>query len=145
MRISDWSSDVCASDRATAAVAAEPPTYRSGPGDVLEITVWREPELSTVVTVRPDGRISFPLVEDLPASGRTPMELAEEIAAALAEYLQDPLVLVTVASGLGDLDQQIRVVGKATAPQALPFRSGMTILDAVIPAGGLSRQADGKI
>src|SRR3546814_15912917 len=70
------------------------------------------------------------------------MELAEEIAAALAEYLQDPLVLVTVASGLGDLDQQIRVVGKATAPQALPFRSGMTILDAVIAAGGLSRQAD---
>src|SRR3546814_3818439 len=70
--------------------------------------------------------------------------LAEEIAAALAEYLQDPLVLVTVASGLGDLDQQIRVVGKATAPQALPFRSGMTILDAVIAAGGLSRQADGN-
>src|SRR3546814_8816783 len=72
------------------------------------------------------------------------MELAEEIAAALAEYLQDPLVLVTVASGLGDPDQQIRVVGKATAPQALPFRSGMTILDAVIAAGGMFRQADGN-
>src|SRR3546814_14083015 len=67
---------------ATAAVAAEPPTYRIGPGDVLEIPVWREPELSTAVTVRPDGRLSFPLVEDLPASGRTPMELAEEIAGA---------------------------------------------------------------
>src|SRR3546814_16739623 len=107
MRISDWSSDVCSSDLlvacllgfATAAVAAEPPTYRIGPGDVLEITVWREPELSTAVTVRPDGRISFPLVEDLPASGRTPMELAEEIAAALAEYLQDTLVQIGRASG----------------------------------------------
>src|SRR3546814_17480685 len=93
---------------ATAAVAAEPPTYRIGPGDVLEITVWREPELSTAVTVRPDGRISFPLVEDLPASGRTPMALAEAIPAALAEYLQDTLFLMPWAPGLGAHSTQHR-------------------------------------
>lgn len=126
-----------------AGVAQEPPTYLIGPGDTLEITVWREPELSTAVTVRPDGRISIPLVEDITAAGETPMDLAAEIEARLATYLQDPLVIVTVASGLGDLRQQIRVVGEAQAPTALAYRSGMTLLDAIISAGGLSRQADG--
>lgn len=130
--------------RAVPAVAEEPPTYRIGPGDVLEITVWRQPELATAVTVRPDGRISVPLVEDLQAAGKTPAQLADEIEARLAEYLQDPMVLVAVASGVGDLDQQVRVIGEAAEPRALAYRSGMSLLDAVIAAGGLSRQADGN-
>ena len=125
------------------AAVSEPPTYLIGPGDTLEITVWRQPDLSTAVTVRPDGRITIPLVEDLPAAGRTPMELADVIEVRLSAYLQDPLVLVTVSSGLGDPRQQIRVVGEAAAPTAVAYRSGMTLLDAVIAAGGLSRQADG--
>ncbi|WP_193369810.1 XrtA/PEP-CTERM system exopolysaccharide export protein [Pelagibius marinus] len=126
------------------AAPAEPPTYLIGPGDALEITVWRQPELSTAVTVRPDGRISIPLVEDLPAAGKTPMELADAIEARLSPYLQDPLVLVTVGSGLGDLGQQIRIVGDAVEPMAIAYRSGITLLDAIIAAGGLSRQADGN-
>lgn len=129
---------------AAAAATLEPPTFRIGAGDTLEITVWREPELSTAVTVRPDGRISIPLVEDLRAAGKTPMELADDIEGQLAAYLQDPLVLVTVGSGLGDLGQQIRIVGEAAEPTAVAYRSGMTALDAVIAAGGLSRQADGN-
>lgn len=126
------------------AAATEPPTYLIGPGDALEITVWRQSELSTAVTVRPDGRISIPLIEDLVAAGRTPMELADAIEARLAEYLQDPLVLVTVGSGLGDLGQQIRVIGEAAQPTAVSYRANMTVLDAIIAAGGLSRQADGN-
>jgi len=129
--------------RADAAVT-EPPTYLIGPGDSLEITVWREPELSSAVTVRPDGRISIPLVEDLVAAGKTPMDLAEEIEARLSAYLQDPLVVVTVGSGLGDLRQQIRIVGEAAEPTAVAYKSRMTLLDAIIAAGGLSRQADGN-
>lgn len=126
------------------AATTEPPTYLIGPGDVLEITVWRQPELSTAVTVRPDGRISIPLVEDLAAAGKTPMDLADEIEARLSAFLQDPLVLVTVGSGLGDLSQQIRIIGEAAEPTALSYRSDMTLLDAIIAAGGLSRQADGN-
>lgn len=120
------------------------PAYLIGPGDALEITVWRQPELSTSVVVRPDGRISIPLVEDLVATGKSPMDLADEIEATLAQYLQDPLVLVTVGSGLGDLSQQIRVIGEAAEPAAIAYRSRMTALDALIAVGGLSRQADGN-
>jgi polysaccharide export outer membrane protein len=126
------------------AAVTEPPTYLIGPGDTLEITVWRQPELSTAVTVRPDGRISIPLVEELAAAGKTPMDLADEIETTLSEYLQDPLVFVTVGSGLGDLSQQIRIIGEAAEPTALAYRSDMTVLDAIISAGGLSRQADGN-
>lgn len=126
------------------AAESDPPTYLIGPGDTLEITVWRQPELSTAVTVRPDGRISIPLVDDLAAAGKTPMDLADEIEATLSAYLQDPLVLVTVGSGLGDLGQQIRIIGEAALPTAVAYRSNMTVLDAIIAAGGLSRQADGN-
>ena len=129
---------------ASAQDGAEPPIYLIGPGDGLEVNVYRQPELSTAVIVRPDGRISMPLVEDLMAAGRTPMDLADEIEARLSEYLQDPLVTVTVASGLGDPRQQVRVIGEAAEPRALAYRSGMTLLDAVIGAGGLSRQAAGN-
>lgn len=129
---------------AIAANGAEPPTYLIGPGDSLQITVWRQAELSTAVTVRPDGRVSMPLLEDIVATGKTPMDLADEIEERLSVYIQDPLVTVTVVSGLGDLGQQIRVIGKSAAPRALAYRSGMTLLDAIIGTGGLSRQADGN-
>lgn len=129
---------------ALAQAGAEAPTYLIGPGDSLDITVWRQPELSTGVTVRPDGRISVPLVEDLLAAGTTPMALADEIEARLSEYLQDPQVTVTVASGLGDPSQQVRVVGEAAEPTALAYSSGMTLLDAIVAAGGLAREADGN-
>lgn len=128
----------------SAAKAEETPTYLIGPGDELQITVWAEPELSTSTTVRPDGRISIPLVEDLIAVGKTPAELADAITDQLSEYHKDPLVTVVVATGLGDPRQQIRVVGEAAAPTAVAYRSGMTLLDAVIGAGGLSREADGN-
>lgn len=127
-----------------AAEVPEPPVYLIGPGDALDIIVWREPELSSSAVVRPDGRISIPLVEDLLAVGKTPVELADEIEAVLSEYLQDPIVFVSVGGGLGDLGQQIRVLGEAVQPSALAFKSGMTLLDAIIATGGLSRQADGN-
>lgn len=129
---------------ASAAEPQEPPIYLIGPGDSLLITVWREADLSTAATVRPDGRISIPLVEDVMAAGKTPPDLADAIAERLSQYLQNPKVTVTVASGLGDLSQQIRIVGDTAQPSAIPYRSGMTLLDAVIATGGLSRQADGN-
>lgn len=129
---------------AAVAVAQETPTYLIGPGDELQITVWQEPELSTSTTVRPDGRISVPLIEDLPAGGKTPSDLADAIKDRLSQYLKDPLVTVMLVSGLGDLRQQIRVVGESAAPQAIAYRSGMTLLDAIIATGGLSREADGN-
>jgi polysaccharide export outer membrane protein len=127
-----------------AADGSEPPTYLIGPGDVLSITVWRQPELSTAVIVRPDGRFSMPLVEEIFAAGKTPEDLADEIEATLSQYVQEPRVSVDVSGGVGDVSQQIRVIGEAAAPQALPYRSGMTVLDAIIASGGLSRQADGN-
>jgi polysaccharide biosynthesis/export protein len=126
------------------AAEGDTPTYLIGPGDELQITVWEEPELSTTTTVRPDGRISVPLIEDLPAAGVTPTDLANEIKKQLSEYRQDPLVTVMVMSGLGDLRQQVRIIGEADQPKAVAYRSGMTLLDAIIATGGLSRQADGN-
>ncbi len=120
------------------------PTYIIGAGDSLQITVWRNAELSTSVTVRPDGRISVPLIDDLTAAGKTPAELADDIEQELAVYLREPDVTVSLLSGQGDLGQQIRIVGEAVNPVALPYRAGMTLLDAVIAGGGLSRQAAGN-
>lgn len=126
------------------AAEEEAPTYLIGPGDELQISVWGEPELSTTTTVRPDGRISVPLVEDLSATGRTPSDLADAIRERLSQYVQDPLVTVSVLSGLGDPRQQIRVVGEAAAPRTISYRNGMTLLDAVVAAEGLSPEADGN-
>lgn len=122
----------------------EPPYYLIGPGDELQITVWQNSDLSTSVTVRPDGRITIPLVEDLMAAGKTTRDLGDDIAERLAEFVLDPLVTVSVLGGLGDLGQQVRILGDAAQPKALPYRSGMTLLDAIIAVGGLSRQADGN-
>ena len=130
----------------TASLNAEAPTpeYLIGPGDGLSIFVWRNPEVSTGVPVRPDGRISVPLIEDLDAAGKTPSQLARDIEAALGVYIQDPLVTVMVTSFVGAFSQQVRVVGEAAQPQAIPYRANMSLLDVVIAVGGLTDFAAGN-
>ena len=118
--------------------------YEIGPGDELQIFVWRNPDLTNTVPVRPDGRISSPLVEDLVASGKTPTQLARDIEGILAQYIRDPLVTVTVVSFVGGFDQQIRVIGEATTPKALPYRANMTLLDVMIEVGGVTEFAGGN-
>jgi len=118
--------------------------YRIGPGDNVIISVWRHPEVSLTVPVRPDGKITTPLVEDLPASGKTGTELARDIEKALAKYIQDPVVTVTVTGFVGPYGQQIRVIGQAAKPQALPYREGMSVMDVVIAVGGLTEFAAGN-
>ena len=121
-----------------------PPMYQIGAGDSMTIFVWRNAELTTSVTVRPDGRISVPLIDDLYAEGKTPSELAREIEAKLGDYVQDPLVTVTIGGFVGTFPQQVRIVGEATEPKAIPYRANMTVLDVVIMAGGLTEFADGN-
>ena len=121
-----------------------PPMYQIGAGDSMTIFVWRNAELTTSVTVRPDGRISVPLIDDLYAEGKTPSELAREIEAKLGDYVQDPLVTVTIGGFVGTFPQQVRIVGEATEPRAIPYRANMTVLDVVIMAGGLTEFADGN-
>ena len=123
---------------------ATTPDYLIGPGDQLEIFVWRNPELSRNLPVRPDGRISVPLIEDLPAAGKTPTALARDIESVLKEYVQDPIVTVIVTGFVGPFSQQVRVVGEATQPQALPYREKMTVLDVMISVGGLTEFAAGN-
>ena len=125
------------------AAKTEAPLYRIGPLDSLEIFVWRNDDLSRSVTVRPDGRITVPLVEDLYVTGRTPTELAREIEKALAVYIQNPLVTVMVNGFNGPFDQQIRVLGEAQQPLAIPFQADMTLLDVMIRVGGVTEFADG--
>lgn len=118
--------------------------YRVGPLDTLNILVWRNPELSSQVTVRPDGRISVPLTEDLLAAGRNPAELAREIEKSLSRVIRDPSVTVVVSGFQGVFSDQIRIVGEATRPQAIAYRQNMTVLDVMIQAGGLTDFADGN-
>ncbi len=118
--------------------------YVIGPLDNLNIFVWRNPDLSTSVTVRPDGKFSTPLVDDLQASGKTPTQLAREIEQVLGEYVRDPLVTVMIGGFVGEFDEQVRVVGEAAQPQSIPFRRNMTILDLMIQVGGLTEFAAGN-
>jgi len=129
-----------------APVSAATPDYRYliGPLDTLNIIVWRNPELSLTVPVRPDGRISTPLVEDIVAQGRNPTDLAREIEKALSKYTRDPVVTVLVTTFQGASSEQIRVIGEATRPQAIPYRQSMTLLDVMIQVGGLTDFADGN-
>jgi polysaccharide export outer membrane protein len=129
---------------APASAASSDYRYLIGPLDTVNIVVWRNPELSVVVPVRPDGRISTPLVEDLPALGRSPAELARDIEKALSKYTRDPVVTVVVASFNGAASEQIRIVGEAAKPQAIAYRQGMTLLDVMIQVGGLTDFADGN-
>jgi len=120
------------------------PDYIIGAGDSIEIFVWRNPELSSSVTVRPDGKITTPLVEDVPASGKTPTQLARDMEKELSVYVKNPVVTVMVGGFIGPYDEQIRVVGQAANPQALPYRDQMSLLDLMIAVGGLTEFADGN-
>jgi len=118
--------------------------YRIGPGDNLNIIVWRNPEVSMEVPVRPDGKISTPLVEDIPASGKTATELARDIEGSLAKFIQQPVVTVIVTGFVGSYSEQIRVIGQAAKPQALPYRQEMSLLDVLIAVGGVTEFASGN-
>ena len=138
-----WSIAGCTSGTLPPLQVGEESQYQIGPGDSLNIFVWRNPELSLTVPVRPDGRISIPLVQDLVAIGRSPTALGHDIEQRLATYIKDPVVTVMPASFIGPFDQQVRVVGEAVTPRALPYRANMTVLDAMIQVGGLTKYAAG--
>jgi len=117
--------------------------YIIGPGDTLQVYVWRNPELTTTVPVRPDGKISTPLVEDMVAVGKTPSELARDVEKVLAEFVRSPQVNIIVTQPVSAYSQ-VKVIGQVNTPQALPFREGMTVLDAVLAVGGLAPFAAGN-
>ena len=133
-----------AAGSAPAGVAAEPASYLVGPGDALQIFVWDHAELTTTVAVRPDGKISTPLVEDLQAAGKSPTQLARDIEKVLTQYVRTPVVTVIVQGFIGQTEQQVRVVGQAVKPRTLQYRQGMTVLDVMIDVGGLSEFAGGN-
>jgi polysaccharide export outer membrane protein len=118
--------------------------YHIGPTDVINVIVWRNPELSMTVPVRPDGKISTPLIDDLDALGKTPTELERDMEKALVKYIRDPVVTVVVTNFVGPATEQVRVIGEATKPQVLPYRKDMTVLDVMIAVGGLTDFADGN-
>ena len=118
--------------------------YLIGPGDSVQVFVWRNPEVSGTFPVRPDGKMTMNLVEDIQASGKTPTQLARDIEKALAKYIQEPIATVIVAGGIGPFDQQLRVVGEATKPQALNYREKMSLIDLMIEVGGLTDFAAGN-
>jgi polysaccharide export outer membrane protein len=126
-----------------AAPAAVPPDYLIGPGDSLHVFVFQNDELSVTVPVRPDGKISTPLVEDMVAVGKTPSQLARDIEKSLGEYVKSPKVNVVVMGAMS-VFSQIKVIGQVLKPQALPYRDGMTVLDAVLAVGGLGQFAAGN-
>lgn len=129
---------------APTSVMASDYRYVIGPLDVVNIVVWRNPDLSMSVPVRPDGRISTPLVEDLPALGRNPSQLARDLEKALGKYIRDPVVTVIVNNFQGPTSEQIRIIGEAARPQAVAYRQNMTMLDVMIAVGGLTDFADGN-
>ncbi|AQR72537.1 XrtA/PEP-CTERM system exopolysaccharide export protein [Sphingomonas sp. LM7] len=118
--------------------------YVIGPMDQLNVFVWRNPELSAKVQVRPDGRITTPLINDMPAVGKTPAMLADDLKYALGEYIKDPIVSVIVENFSGTYSQQVRIVGATEKPASIPYRANMTALDAMIAVGGLSEFASGN-
>ena len=118
--------------------------YHIGPLDTINVIVWRNPELSMSVPVRPDGKITTPLIDDLPALGKTPSELERDMEKALVKYIRDPVVTIVVTTFAGPANEQIRVIGEATKPQVLPYRRNMTVLDVMIAVGGLTDFADGN-
>ena len=127
------------------ALAASPDyKYVIGPGDTLNIFVWRNPDLSMVVTVRPDGKITAPLAEDLSTAGKDATSLARDIEKVLSKVIRDPVVTVVVTNFVGAYSEQIRVVGEATRPQVLSYKQKMTLLDVMIAVGGITDFADGN-
>ena len=128
---------------AATTTAAEADNYIIGPGDTLEVFVWRNPELTVTVPVRPDGKISTPLVEDMVAVGKTPPLLVRDMEKVLSEYVREPKVniIVTTAASAFSL---VKVVGQVQRPSALPYREGMRVLDAILAVGGLTQFASGN-
>jgi len=118
--------------------------YRIGPLDTVNVIVWRNPDLSIAVPVRPDGKITTPLVDDMVAIGKTPTELERDIEKALTKFIRDPVVTIVVTNFAGPVNEQIRVTGEATKPQIMPYRKDMTLLDVMIAVGGLTDFADGN-
>jgi polysaccharide biosynthesis/export protein len=129
--------------QASTAAAAVAPDYRIGPGDTLKVSVFQNDNLTATLPVRPDGKISTPLVEDMVAVGKTPTELAHDIEKSLAEYIKSPKVSVVVTVALS-VFSQVKVIGQVKTPESLPFREGMTVLDAVLAVGGLGQFAAGN-
>ena len=138
----------CASGPAhpPAPVSAATPDYNYiiGAGDNVNIMVWRNPEVSMSVPVRPDGKIAAPLIDELVAQGKTPSQLAREVEKELGKFVRDPVVTVIVTGFVGPYSEQIRVVGEAARPQFLPYKQNMTLLDVMIAVGGLTDFADGN-
>lgn len=118
--------------------------YLIGPGDTVQIIVWRNPEVSMAVPVRPDGKITTPLVDDLLATGKTSTQLARDIEKMLSKYIQQPVVTVIVTKFVGPYSEQIRVIGQAANPQALPYRQDMSLMDVMIAVGGITDFASGN-
>jgi polysaccharide export outer membrane protein len=118
--------------------------YQIGAGDSLSIFVWHDAQLSAVVPVRPDGKISTPLIQDVVAVGKTPSQLAHDIEDRLKDYVKDPTVTVIPQKFVGSFDQQVRVIGEAATPRAVPYRANMSVLDVMIDVGGLTKYAAGN-
>jgi polysaccharide export outer membrane protein len=129
---------------ASSGVVAPANDYLVGPGDNINIIVWRNPEVSMSVPVRPDGKITTPLVEDLPAAGKTSTQLARDIEKALEKFIQQPVVTVVVTGFVGQFSEQIRVIGAASRPQALQYRRDMSLMDVMIAVGGVTEFASGN-
>lgn len=132
---------------APARIAADTTTtrdYTIGPGDQLQVFVWRNPELSATVRVRPDGRISVPLIDDLTVEGKTPSAISREIEQKLSEFVKGTVVTVMMTDFVGPLDRQVRIIGEASKPQSISYRNGMTVLDVIILSGGLTQYAAGN-
>lgn len=125
---------------ATAAAPASDQNYIIGPGDTLQVFVWRNPDLSMTVPVRPDGRISTPLVDDMVAVGKTPAHLANDIQARLNEFIRNPQVSVIVSNPVGTFGQ-IKVIGQVVTPSGMPYREGLRVLDVILQAGGVTEFA----
>jgi polysaccharide export outer membrane protein len=127
----------------SALAGADAEHYIIGPGDVLQVYVWRSPELTTSIPVRPDGKISTPLVEDMVAVGKTPTQLARDVEKVLSEYIRSPNVTIIITSP-ASMYNQVKVVGQVRQPKPLPYHEGMTVLDALLAVGGLSEFAAGN-
>jgi polysaccharide export outer membrane protein len=134
--------------KAPAPVSVEPRisgwNYLLGPGDSVNVFVWRNPEVSGSFPIRPDGKMTMNLIEDLQAAGKTPTQLARDIEKALSKYIQEPIATVIVSGGIGPYNQQIRVLGEATEPKAMGYVEGMSLVDVMISVGGLTDFAEGN-
>jgi polysaccharide export outer membrane protein len=129
--------------QAPAAQVVDPNEYVIGPGDTLQVFVWRNPELTATIPVRPDGKVSTPLNEDMVAVGKTPSQLARDIEKVLSEYVRSPTVNVIVTQPVG-ASSQVQIIGQVLKPGSLPYRAGMKVLDAVLAVGGLTQFAAGN-